>query len=1271
MNAPEESAESIFLLARDIAGAEERRRFLEEACDGRDGLLKAVEELLEADVTSESFFNRVSLKVEGPGTTIGRYKLLEQIGEGGFGVVYMADQQEPVRRKVALKIIKAGMDTRQVIARFEAERQALALMDHPHIAKVLDAGATDTGRPYFVMELVQGVRITQFCEENQLTVRERIELFIPVCDAIQHAHQKGVIHRDIKPSNVLVTRNAPTSGGHAMVIDFGVAKAIDQRLTEKTLFTNFARMIGTPAYMSPEQAEMSRQDVDTRSDVYSLGILLYELLTGTTPFPEERLKEVGYAELQRIIAEEEPVRPSTVLSRMNGRSRKVARDRRCEPAALMRLIRGDLDWIVLKAIEKDRERRYETANGLGMDLRRYLANEPVIARPPSTVYKMRKFVRRNRTVAVATLTVLVALLAGVITTSWQAAEARREKANAEAALKFVRDDLLSQADPLLSGPDRPPNRNLTLLTAVQQAAQGIEERYHDQPLVLAEIQLTLGKAFRSLGELDSANRYLQAGLPVFRTELGPNDLKTFEAGLEIAQLLHDQSKYAECISLCHELLKEAQDILGPDHELTLETMLCLGWASFRSGDLDQALEMFQQVYDTASLAAPANYQLIVNGLFGQAGVALYQDGYTAKSTALIAEAYRIAEEHLGQDHPTTLRVANEVGNHLMNGDNAFHQAEAVDTEALERARRTLGDQHAITVRLMSELAELTRTKGLQHIPRQREVFELAKQAFGPDNRNSLIEEMRLGWGLGAWGHFEEAEVSLQDAVERLLVVSGEDATFTRWAMLWLAEIYGRQGRFQEAEAWQRRVVDATGRALHPDSKRLYRQRRILGSLYARQANWEEAAQVYRAVPTHSMSQAEDFSAGLILARLADNREALNETASLALERFGNSQNPKVAHEIAFGLLLVFDALPASERAQVFQFADCASKAFGDPTRRVLLGAMAASRRNEWARAADQLAPLVGDSDAATAILAGCLLAQAHHALGQTELAHQNLLNASDRLERALRCGDMGHPDRFRAADWPPYAACIMARDQCDLRLHGRATLPSIDTEMLAAAREQWKPVRELLEQADWAARRQEWGQALDAYHQAAAHPRFSWEAVLLQDPSLNYKLASLLVLTGQTNEYTSFCRDAIRPDKALYLLPGHPDRELAEAGLVDAQRRLDAVPADQKSAENRHWKELTLGMAEYRAGSYSEAINRLEGACDAYNLNCAGTAAAFAAMAAQQSGLEGQAATFLGEANHALQQLMDSNAEDLGPAWHDTAILQIALREARATVSRE
>ena len=378
--------------------------------------------------------NKNTIAGEMVGMRTGRYRLLRQLGEGGCGVVYLAEQEEPVRRRVAFKVIKLGMDTKNVIARFDAERQALAMMDHPNIAKVLDGGATESGRPYFVLELVQGVKITEYCDKKELTGSQRLKLFIQVCQAIQHAHQKGVIHRDIKPSNVLVTTHDGTPV--PKVIDFGIAKAIEGRLMDDTDFTADGQVVGTPAYMSPEQAEMSGLDVDTRSDIYSLGVMLYELLTGRTPFDQKELVQSGLDEMRRTLREKEPQRPSTMLTSLTNTDLAVtAKHRRLEPPKLIKSLKGDLDWIVMKALEKERQRRYETANALAMDVRRYLNNEPVNARPPSQFYRLQKLIQRNKVICACGLVVALTLIAGLeVSTSFffKERQARMEAEQAHA-----------------------------------------------------------------------------------------------------------------------------------------------------------------------------------------------------------------------------------------------------------------------------------------------------------------------------------------------------------------------------------------------------------------------------------------------------------------------------------------------------------------------------------------------------------------------------------------------------------------------------------------------------------------------------------------------------------------------------------------------------------------------------------------------------------------------------------------------------------------------
>jgi serine/threonine protein kinase/tetratricopeptide (TPR) repeat protein len=485
---PCNQAKSIFLRAIEEHAPEQWPGFLDQACSGDVRLRAEVEKLLRARSEMGSFHELprpaalatalAPVIGERPGAIIGPYKVLEQIGEGGFGVVFMAEQTQPVRRKVALKVLKPGMDTRQIVARFEAERQALALMDHPNIAHVFDGGETVSGRPYFVMELVKGIPITDFCDQGRLTLRERLELFVHVCHAVQHAHHKGIIHRDIKPSNVLVTLHDGTPV--AKVIDFGIAKAAGQQLTDKTLFTSFAQMIGTPLYMSPEQAALSGLDVDTRSDIYSLGVLLYELLTGTTPFDRKRFHQAAYDEIRRIIREEEPPKPSTRLSDSKDTLASVSAQRHTEPAKLTKAVRGELDWIVMKALEKDRNRRYDTANGIAMDIQHYLADLPVQACPPSAWYRFRKFALRNKTVLAATGVTLLFILSLFTLAGW----AVRDRAAREQ--KVTRDRLAREA-----ALDREANR------AIDEARSLIHDGKWPEALAVVErteaVMVTAGR----------------------------------------------------------------------------------------------------------------------------------------------------------------------------------------------------------------------------------------------------------------------------------------------------------------------------------------------------------------------------------------------------------------------------------------------------------------------------------------------------------------------------------------------------------------------------------------------------------------------------------------------------------------------------------------------------------------------------------------------------------------------------------------------------------
>jgi non-specific serine/threonine protein kinase/serine/threonine-protein kinase len=657
MSADPKLVRDLFLASAELSGTH-RAAYISDHCTDPD-VRAAVERLLAAHDEPASVLDRpapgmptaayVSV-TEKPGTVIGPYKLMEQIGEGGFGLVFVAEQLEPVKRKVALKIIKPGMDSKQVIARVEAERQALALMDHPNIARVLDAGSTDSGRPYFVMELVRGIPITDYCDKNQLPPKERLELFITVCQAIQHAHQKGIIHRDVKPSNVLVTSH--DGKPVAKVIDFGVAKAIHQQLSAHTIYTNFAQMIGTPLYMSPEQAEMSGLDIDTRSDIYSLGVLLYELLTGTTPLEKRRFAEAAYDEIRKLIREEEPPKPSTRLSNSDSLA-SIAAQRHTEPGKLSRLMRGDLDWITMKALEKDRTRRYETANGLARDIQRHLSDAPVEACPPSASYRLRKFAKKNRA-AINTATVLAfLLLAGITVSTWQAVRATRaeaaansaadaerqakldasdqkekairsaqseaderqkaeaakvkaqaKEAEANAVVKFFKDKVFAAGRP--KGEAGGLGHDVSLRDAIKASLTALGTNFRDQPLVEARLRQTLGITFSYLGEHAQAAEHLELARALFTRHRGPEHPDTLSSTNDLALSYQALNRQAEALKLNEETLATRKRVLPPDDHDTLGSMHNLAISYAALGRQAEAVKLYEEVLAACKRVLPAD-----------------------------------------------------------------------------------------------------------------------------------------------------------------------------------------------------------------------------------------------------------------------------------------------------------------------------------------------------------------------------------------------------------------------------------------------------------------------------------------------------------------------------------------------------------------------------------------------------------------------------------------------------------------------------------------
>jgi serine/threonine protein kinase/tetratricopeptide (TPR) repeat protein len=900
---------SIFLDALEITDPDALRLFLERACGEDRPLRQQVEALLEAAAGDESKERGHEPDEVSQGATVestvepsrrsvigGRYKLLEPVGEGGMGTVWLAEQTEPVKRKVALKLIKAGMDSQQVLARFQAERQALAMMDHPNIAKIFDGGLTEQGRPYFVMEYVKGLPLTEYCDQARLDLQARLHLFMSICQAVQHAHQKGIIHRDLKPSNILVS----LADGQPVpkVIDFGLAKAMHQSLTEQSVFTAQGMVVGTPLYMSPEQAENSNLDIDTRADVYSLGVILYELLTGSTPLERQQLKQVALAEVMRLIKEVEPPKPSIRLSSSHNLA-GIAAQRAIEPGQLKRAVSGDLDWIVMKALEKERSRRYETATGLSRDIERFLTGESVEASPPSRSYRLKKFVLRNRGMVTAASAVAFALVLGIIGFAWQtqvandgrdrAVRAEGQTAQRAEELQKVADfqaSMLKQVDPANAGrrlmqdlasrfseslrlaPHPLPNeqqqvihrefvKSLHLINTTDAAKDFIDRnilhpavetiglQFQEQPLVEAQLRQTLATVYDRIGLSEKAFQLQSLVVATRRELLGNENLDTLISISNLGTFALSIGNLEVAESLLSEALETSKRVLEPNHPSTLITVGNLGKLAQTKGQYAKAEKLHRQAYEGERAKFGADDRRTLQSALNLAD-SLKSLEKAEAADELLTESLERLRKIGGMEDPDTLSALNSLAM-LRKAQGNFKAAEELYREGFASTRELLGEEHPETLTSLDNLSVMLADAGKleEAIPLARSALALRRELHGNMHPGTFASINNLAGLERMLGNTAQAEQLWREVSESSSVALGPEHPNTLTSLGNLANLLSVTGRLAEAEGLLRRLLEVKQRVSGPEHESSITAMNNLGMHLRREKKLNEAEPLLR------------------------------------------------------------------------------------------------------------------------------------------------------------------------------------------------------------------------------------------------------------------------------------------------------------------------------------------------------------------------------------------------------------------------------------------